>query len=79
MPLVILLGSLTGCNTLGEPDADVCVIVDNLLAHCIPVKGGKEYDLLLSDMVGYMAVSPDDYGKIKKHHDELHKKLKGKR
>lgn len=79
--LVILLTALltSSCISLREPDVYLCAIVNNEVAQCIPTnRNNPEFDINLADMLGFICASPDDYGSIKKHHDELHKRLKDK-
>ena len=79
--LAILFTALltSSCITLTEPDIYMCSIVNNDLAMCVPSNMSKpEYDIPVNDMLGFICVSPNDFGFIKKHHSELHKRLKDK-
>jgi hypothetical protein len=78
--IVLVALSAISCNTLKEPSVDICVVLDRSTLHCIPTdERNPEYQISISDSLGYFCASPRDYGSIKKHHDELHKRLdKGK-
>jgi hypothetical protein len=51
-------------------------MVNGEVAQCVPSnKKNPEYDLKISDMLGFICASPNDFSEIKKHHSELHKRL----
>lgn len=68
--------SISSCVTLNEPDIYMCAIVNGEFAQCVPSnKKNPEFDLKISEMLGFICASPNDFGAIKKHHSELHKRL----
>lgn len=76
LPVILFAVS---CNTLKEPNVDICIVVSPTVLHCIPVDPEKpEYEIESKDSIGYFCASPNDYGQVKKHHDELHRRLKEK-
>ena len=78
--LLMLLVTLfvTSCETLNEPKVDICILMDNSL-HCIPVDETKDdYEIPISDGMGYFCTSPNDFGEMRKHHKELHTRLEDK-
>lgn len=73
---VILSMALSISSCKDEPDIYMCAMVSDTTAQCIPSdKTKKEFDMPIKDMLGYICVSPDHFGEIKKHHNDLHKQL----
>lgn len=67
---------LVGClSTPGieEPEIVQCTILIDT-ADCVN-PDGTYTEVPLSEMSGFIAVSPGDYSGIKNHHDALHTKL----
>lgn len=79
MPLASLfVVSSLGCITLQEPDIDYCVYLGEKKAHCIPVLGERpEYEREIE--VGDIFSSPEHFSEGRKHHEELHERLNGKK
>lgn len=73
---MLLASSLVITSCLKEPSVDFCVVLHDKNLHCFPSdKKIKEYEI--EESVGYICVSPDHYGEIKKHHQDLHDEIKG--
>lgn len=65
---VLFLTSCLSTPGIEEPEVIECAILNDS-ASC------GEVDVPLSSLVGFIAVSPDDYAKIKNHHEALHHDL----
>jgi len=73
MLLVSLSVVFSGC--LSEPKIDLCTYLSNESGHCFPLnqEGKEEYDIGIKP--GDIFLIPDDVGKLKNHHNDLHKKI----
>lgn len=67
----------SSCQTpgLAEPEAVVCTISPSNIQDCTNSVTGEETQVPSGDMIGWQAVSPHDYGRIKTHHQVLHDEL----
>lgn len=78
LAVISLTALLTSCKDK-EPDIYMCAIVNGTVAQCVPSNKSKpEYDINVVDMLGFICVSPEGFGAIKKHHENLHKELESR-
>ena len=73
MPLILLL-ALTGCRESlpSPPPVDVCVVLTDMSAHCLPFKyEGEEYKLAPTELVGGFWISPKHLSDIELYIKEL--------
>lgn len=83
--LVVLLMApmfLTGISScqitpgMEEPSTYICTIIDDKVMECVHTYDpNTRYDITLIDGIGYQCLGPGAYGKIKTHHEVLHKEL----
>lgn len=67
---------LTSCDP-GEPTPVFCQInPQEFTAYCINTKDGDEEEVPLFNLRGYVAVSPDDFGELKKYYKKIKAELK---
>lgn len=81
LTVLISTSGISSCSTSGmkEPDVYVCTIIDLDVAECVRSSNtGDNHDISIVDLIGYQCVAPDDYAKIKTHHEALHKALNKK-
>lgn len=85
--LALIALTLNSCETtpgIEEPEIFICGVEsdgpNNVYLHC-----QHSYDptivkdVSIFDAIGYVAVEPKAFAKIKTHHSALHKKLNGKK
>jgi hypothetical protein len=66
---------LTSC-AVKQPQPDLCSIVNYNTAQCVPTDRAKEpYDKRLDDMLGYVCLSPQDFGDLKKYIKQILEEL----
>jgi len=73
--LLVLLGILlvlTSCK-ISEPKLQFCVL--NKVTECTCFDGDKDIVKPIKECLGYLMLSPDDFGLAALHHDELHIEL----
>lgn len=73
--LLMLLGisfSLIGCED-DEPQVIFCAVTSLTECTCYPL--GNEIIKPIKECLGYIMLSPDDFGKSAVHHKELHDDL----
>lgn len=68
MRVLILLAILSTSCGVKQPKPDLCSIVNYNTAQCVPTDSAKEpYDKRLDDMLGYVCLSHEDFGDLKKY------------
>lgn len=72
--LITSLLLITSCDDIDEPEFSWCVMSNFEQMHCFDPKG-KEYVRNIKTGLGYIMLSPEDVGKLKDHHRELHTEL----
>ena len=60
------------CSILYEP------LVELYQAECFDNEGNFVRTFSIFDMISYICVSPEDYAKVKTHHEILHRELNDK-
>lgn len=80
MRVTILLATLSislGACSVKQPRPDLCSIVNYNTAQCVPTDSAKDpYDKGLDDMLGYVCLSPKDFGDLKKYLKQILEQLK---
>jgi len=69
--LIINLLLVPACKDVDEPQFTWCVMANFVQMHCFDHEN-KETIRPISSGLGYIMMSPDDVGKLKDHHKELH-------
>jgi len=78
---VASFAALTACRESlpKAPPVDVCVVLTDMSAHCLPFKHtGEEYKLEPTDLVGGFWISPDHYAEIVLYKKRLEDIVKGR-
>lgn len=72
--LTINLLLVPACKDVNEPQFTWCVMANFEQMHCFD-KDNKETVHSIEDGLGYIMMSPEDVGKLRDHHQELHNEL----
>ena len=75
--VVLLILSLLGCEDtpgMKEPHIVECTILGEE-ADCIDKDNNTTITVPADSLLGYISVSPEDYAKVRNHHDALHSGL----